>query len=96
MSLVSQEEYDKALLLIKKRMQYNKQYYQKRKQNKVEKEEAVKPCGRKPIEDLTPERALDILQKYKLKCKRQKKEPTKEELNSQITKLFSKLKEMMP
>ena len=94
MFTISQEEYDKALTIIAKRNQYNKQYYQKRKQQQENTE--VKKTGRKPIEEITPERALLTLQKYKLKCQRQKQEQTVEQLKAHINKLFKKLKEKMP
>ena len=53
MSTISQEDYNKALTIIAKRNQYNKQYYQKRKQQQENTE--VKKTGRKPIEEITPE-----------------------------------------
>ena len=74
LSTLSKEEYDKALKIIMKRHQYNQQYYQKRKQQHQQEQKETKKTGRKPIEDIAQERAIHTLQKYKLKCQRQKKE----------------------
>ena len=94
--MLSKEDYDKALQIVMKQKQYNKQYYQKRKeQHQIETKE-MKTAGRKPIEEVTPERAKVILEKYKMKCKRQKRETTVEELKTNINQLFKKLKEKIP
>ena len=94
--LISKDDYDKALQILMKRNQYNKQYYQKRKEQHQKETKELRKSGRKPIEEVTPERAKVILEKYKLKCKRQKREPTVEELKANINQLFKKLKEKMP
>ena len=88
------EDYKKAVEIIRKRQEYNKQYYAKKKN---EQNESKKKCGRKPIEEITPERAIETLQKYKLKCQNQnKKLNTPEEIKTEINKLFAKLKTMIP
>ena len=94
--MLSKEDYDKALQIVMKQKQYNKQYYQKRKEQHQKETKELRKSGRKPIEEVTPERAKVILEKYKMKCKRQKREPTVEELKTNINQLFKKLKEKMP
>ena len=94
--LISKDDYDKALQILMKRNQYNKQYYLKRKEQHQKETKELRKSGRKPIEEVTPERAKVILEKYKMKCKRVKREPTVEEIKSSINQLFKKLKDKMP
>ena len=94
--LLSKEVYDKALKIIMQRHKYNQQYYQKRKLQHQQEKNETKKTGRKPLEEISQERALHTLQKYKLKCQRHKKEETVEELKATINQLFKKLKEKMP
>ena len=63
-------EYKKAVEIIRKRQEYNKQYYANRNKNQSE---PKKKCGRKPIAEITPERAEEILRKYKAKQQNQNK-----------------------
>ena len=88
-------EYKKAVEIIRKRQEYNKQYYASRKKNQSE---PKKKCGRKPIEEITQERAEEILRKYKAKQQNQnkKKLETPEEIKQEINKLFIKLKSITP
>jgi hypothetical protein len=89
------EDYKKAVDMLKKRQEYNKQYYAKKK--KETDPTQIKKCGRKAIEEITPERAAEALQKYKLKCQKQSKQlNTAEEIKQEINRLITKLKKMMP
>ena len=89
------EDYNKAEELIRKTREYNKTYYAASK--KQDPSTPKKNCGRKVIEELTQERAAEILRKYKLKCQsRNAKLNTPEEIKQEITKLFTKLKKLIP
>ena len=88
------DDYNKAAEIIRKRREYNKNYYANKKQEPTT---PKKNSGRKVIEELTPERAAETLRKYKRKCQsRNTKLNTPEEIKQEITKLFTKLKKMMP
>ena len=90
--MLSKEDYDKALQIVMKQKQYNKQYYQKRKEQHQKETKEMKTAGRKPIEEVTTERAKVILEKYKMKCKRVKREPTVEEIKSSIKSVIQEAK----
>ena len=88
------EDYKKGVDIIRKRQEYNKQYYEKRKKQQ---QQSKHKGGRKVIEEITTERALETLEKYKLKCKNQKKTlKTPGDIKQEINRLFAKLKTMMP
>ena len=88
------EDYKKGVDIIRKRQEYNKQDYEKRKKQQ---QQSKHKGGRKVIEEITPERALETLEKYKLKCKNQKKTlKTPGDIKQEINRLFAKLKTMMP
>ena len=88
------DDYNKAAEIIRKTREYNKTYYANKKQDHST---PKNNSGRKVIEELTPERAAEILRKYKLKCQsRNAKLNTPEEIKQEITKLFTKLKKLMP
>ena len=88
------DDFSKAAEIIRKTREYNKSYYASKKQDPST---PKKNCGRKVIEELTQERAAEILRKYKLKCQsRNAKLNTPEEIKQEITKLFTKLKKLMP
>jgi hypothetical protein len=87
-------EYQKAVDMIRKRQEYNRQYYERRKKQQTEPKHI---CGRKPIIEITQEKASETLQKYRLKCQKQnKKLNTPEEIKQEINKLFAKLKALTP
>lgn len=87
-------EYKKAVDIIRKRQEYNRQYYERRKKQQTEPKHI---CGRKPIIEITQEKASETLQKYRLKCQKQnKKLNTPEEIKQEINKLFAKLKALTP
>jgi hypothetical protein len=87
-------EYQKAVDMIRKRQEYNRQYYERRKKQQTEPKQI---CGRKPIIEITQEKASETLQKYRLKCQKQnKKLNTPEEIKQEINKLFAKLKALTP
>lgn len=92
--MTSDEDYKKGFDIIKKRQEYNKQYYEKRKKQQPQ---PKNKSGRKAIEEITPERASETLEKYRLKCKNQNKTlKTPGEVKQEINRLFAKLKTMMP
>ena len=89
------DDYNKAAEIIRKTREYNNNYYAAKQ--KQEPSTPKKNSGRKVIEELTPERAAETLRKYKLKCQsRNTKLNTPEEIKQEITKLFTKLKKLMP
>ena len=88
------DDFSKAAEIIRKTREYNKSYYANKKQDNST---PKKNCGRKVIEELTQERAAEILRKYKLKCQsRNAKLNTPAEIKQEISKLFTKLKKLMP
>ena len=95
---LNDNDYNKAINLIKHRQEYNKSYYKQRKEKqKEETPEDNKPKkkqGRKPITSIDMDYAAKALEKYKLKCKR-KALNTEEEIRQEINKLIFKLKEQM-
>jgi hypothetical protein len=69
-SPISNEDFNKAANIIRKRQEYNKQYYANKK---TEQNKPNYKCGRRAIEEITPERVAETLEKYKIKCKNQNK-----------------------
>ena len=89
------DDFSKAAEIIRKTREYNKNYYAANK--KQESSTPKNNSGRKVIEELTTERAAEILRKYKLKCQsRNAKLNTPAEIKQEISKLFTKLKKLMP
>ena len=91
------QDYDKAVLIIRNRQEYNKQYYAKRK----EQTETKNKSGRKIIDEITLERAEETLSKYKIKCQKRQEQRqvplnTIDEIKAEINRLFVKLKTLMP
>lgn len=90
-----EDDYKKGVDIIRKRQEYNKQYYEK--ERKKQQPQPKNKSGRKAIEEITPERASETLEKYRLKCKNQNKTlKTPGEVKQEINRLFAKLKNMMP